>query len=364
MRKRIVFLLPLLLLVSVSIGRAETVRLGSDCIESRLLGGRPYCSVSAGSLYDWVEGQLVPRRGLFSYYLEDSRPLRPEIICDEEVERGGVLKGYLQSGETIDRIEATLSRAEGDYSVTVKGFPVDSTADKWCFLIGVPSTAAAARYALEIKGWKQERFFIYLGDLTVLYRKFRSEGIAFNESLSDLMTSADPRKNEEYQDLRRLLASFHMKSLYHKMGFLVPVRGARRTSLFADRRLYSYADGGSSRSLHNGIDLAVPEGTPVVSCGAGRVVLAGPRIMSGNSVVIEHLPGVFSLYFHLYDIAVQRGQRVFQGQRIGSVGMTGLATGPHLHWEIRVGGVAVDPDLFVNEPIIDKSAFFNDIMDR
>jgi murein DD-endopeptidase MepM/ murein hydrolase activator NlpD len=94
------------------------------------------------------------------------------------------------------------------------------------------------------------------------------------------------------------------------------------------------------------------------------VVLAKERIITGNSVVIEHLPGVFSLYYHLQDIEVQEGQRLFQGQRIGTVGMTGLATGPHLHWELRVSGVAVDPDFFVGRPVIDRTVFSHNIMDQ
>ena len=81
-------------------------------------------------------------------------------------------------------------------------------------------------------------------------------------------------------------------------------------------------------------------------------------------MVIEHLPGVFSLYYHLQDIEVKEGQRLFQGQRIGTVGMTGLATGPHLHWELRVSGVAVEPDFFVGRPMIERAVFPHNILDQ
>ncbi len=258
----------------------------------------------------------------------------------------------------------TLKREDDGFLSPVRGFPLDEAGRTWFFLYGVPSTAAAGRYNLSISGSRDRRFFIYLGQAEVLHREFRSERIAFNQSLTTLMTSSDPRKLEESRQLQELLSSFHVKSLFQTGSFQIPVQATWRSSFFADRRLYSYSNGGSSRSLHNGVDLAAPEGTPVAACGAGRVVLAKERIITGNSVVIEHLPGVFSLYYHLDNLEVQVGQRVFQGQRIGTVGMTGLATGPHLHWEVRVGGVAVDPDVFVDAPIVDKAAFSDNIMDH
>jgi murein DD-endopeptidase MepM/ murein hydrolase activator NlpD len=343
---------------------AETVRLSSVSVEAKILGGRPYCYISEQDSFRWIEGELIPLSGLFSYYPENSWPLQPSLAYTPEVSRGEVLKGYVVFSEQVDRLEVTLKREEDGFHSTVRGFPLDEEEGTWFFLCGVPSTAAAGSYHFTISGSRGKRFFIYLGKVQVIYREFRSERIAFNQALTELMTSTDPRKLEESRQLQEILSSFHVKSLFETGSFQIPVQATWRSSLFADRRLYSYSDGGSSRSLHNGVDLAAPEGTPVEACGAGRVVLAGERIIPGNTVVIEHLPGVFSLYYHLHDLEVQVGQRVFQGQRIGTVGMTGLATGPHLHWEVRVCGVAVDPDIFVDEPIIDKAVFSDNIMDQ
>jgi murein DD-endopeptidase MepM/ murein hydrolase activator NlpD len=86
------------------------------------------------------------------------------------------------------------------------------------------------------------------------------------------------------------------------------------------------------------------------------VVLARPRIVTGNSVVIEHLPGVYSLYYHLDTIAVSEGEMVQTASLLGTSGSTGLATGPHLHWEIRVSGENTDPDALVARPILDRDA--------
>jgi len=73
----------------------------------------------------------------------------------------------------------------------------------------------------------------------------------------------------------------------------------RETAGFADERRYIYYDGSSDSTLHGGIDLGAKEGSEVVACAGGRVAFAGPRIVTGNTIVLEHLPGLFSLYMHL-----------------------------------------------------------------
>jgi murein DD-endopeptidase MepM/ murein hydrolase activator NlpD len=149
--------------------------------------------------------------------------------------------------------------------------------------------------------------------------------------------------------------------LHHAGVFSPPVTSTRRTSFFGDRRIYKYSSGLSDTSIHAGVDFGVPTGTPVTSCGAGRIVLAAPRIVTGNSVVIEHLPGVYSLYYHLSAIEVKEGDMVETGTRIGLSGATGLATGPHLHWELRVNGENTDPDVWIARPILDKDAILSKI---
>lgn len=100
---------------------------------------------------------------------------------------------------------------------------------------------------------------------------------------------------------------------------------------------------GGPYSPHTGTDLAVDEGTPVLAPAAGRVVLARELHLRGLSVVVDHGAGVISGYHHLAALSVQEGQAVQAGQELGKAGSTGLAGGPHLHWEVVVSGVRVDP---------------------
>ena len=113
-----------------------------------------------------------------------------------------------------------------------------------------------------------------------------------------------------------------------------------RTSPYGSRRTY-----GDSPALtaHAGEDFSAAAGTPVFAPAAGAVVLAEPLFVRGNAVVLDHGGGVYTGYWHLSELNVEPGERVSRGQRLGAVGNTGLSTGAHLHWEMRVGGLPVDP---------------------
>lgn len=121
--------------------------------------------------------------------------------------------------------------------------------------------------------------------------------------------------------------------------FVVPIRGTQ-TSPFAILRYYN---GQPSDSRHGGLDIAADEGTPVPAANWGRVVLAEALKVRGHSVCLDHGLGVYTCYYHLSQIKVQMGQMVEKGKILGLVGSEGVSTGPHLHWEMRVSGKAVDP---------------------
>jgi murein DD-endopeptidase MepM/ murein hydrolase activator NlpD len=104
---------------------------------------------------------------------------------------------------------------------------------------------------------------------------------------------------------------------------------------------------GMPRSPHSGVDLKADQGTPVVSINSGRVVLTGEHFFNGLFVVVDHGGAVHSMYFHLDKLLVQQGDKVTKGMVIGLVGATGRATGPHLHFGIRINGARIDPMQFM-----------------
>jgi murein DD-endopeptidase MepM/ murein hydrolase activator NlpD len=112
------------------------------------------------------------------------------------------------------------------------------------------------------------------------------------------------------------------------------------TSLFGNRRSYN---GGTYDSFHSGLDFCGRVGTELYAVAPGKVVYTAQLVVRGGVVVIDHGWGVYTAYDHLSEILVQLGETVQPGQVIGLGGATGRTTGPHLHWEVWVGGVQVNP---------------------
>ena len=192
--------------------------------------------------------------------------------------------------------------------------------------------------------------------LAVQARIFPLETLRLDEANSILRSVPTKRKDEQARSLYALLCKVDDSGVFADgAAFQFPVEVGRRSAGFGDARRYEYTDGSFENSVHAGIDWAVVVGTPVSACARGRVVMAADRDVTGKTVVIEHLPGLYSLYFHLSAIVVEPGAIVERGERIALSGSTGLATGPHLHWELRARGEAVDPEYSLAAPLLDKN---------
>ena len=111
------------------------------------------------------------------------------------------------------------------------------------------------------------------------------------------------------------------------------------TAGYGDGRSYN---GGPVEIYHTGVDFSGAVGTPILAPANGTIVFTGPLELRGNAVIIDHGLGVMSAYFHLSEIFVADGDTVTAGEAIGAGGSTGLSTGPHLHWDLRIMDVPVN----------------------
>ena len=173
------------------------------------------------------------------------------------------------------------------------------------------------------------------------YRESRIE--IQNRDLVSPPSSMQDRIREEYQ--QGVIA----KNTYTQVGLSqatmsLPLMGIT-SSEFGVRRFIN----GQPRNRHIGLDIAADEGTPVNAPMQGKVILSGNFFYKGNVVYIDHGDGLVSSYSHLSKKAVSLNQKVSKGEVLGYVGSTGRVTGPHLHWEVFLLGIPINPEIFISK---------------
>ena len=254
---------------------------------------------------------------------------------------------------TVLRGFAAIERADSQKYTSKAKLYATGSGDMYAALLPLDSLVKPGDYDVHINiTLSSSAVFDKTIPLTIKPKDFVSETIQLNPTNTAIKTDKSTKRANQIERLNEILFTTNYDSLYMgKENFQFPVKSTRRTSFYGDRRVYAYSNGKSETSVHYGIDFGVPKGTPVCACATGKVVMAEERITTGWTVVIEHMPGLYSLYYHLDSYSVKTGDMVKKGEQIGLSGATGLATGPHLHWEIRLLGVAINPDYFIETKI-------------
>ena len=181
-------------------------------------------------------------------------------------------------------------------------------------------------------------------NVLVVKEKFRVEHLKLPKEKVDLDEKALARWKAEQEQVKTALAEDSRFKLWQG-GFLEPV-GGKRTGIFGSVRIMN----GQARNPHNGEDIGAPQGTDVLATNDGVVRLTVDHIFSGKGVYVDHGLGFYSMYFHLSEVSVREGDIVKTGQVVGKVGATGRATGPHLHWGVKLNGARVNPYALLDLP--------------
>ena len=236
-------------------------------------------------------------------------------------------------------VEVSVAPSPDNLTLVWRGRTVpvrDAGAGKYIALVGVDlmePPGKASLTATTVRNGSVARFDL---ELTVRERVFPVQELTLPESMARFDDATLERIRGEAERLEERLAAVTAPAW--DLPFLPPVPDFRPAG-FGARRVIN----GEPRAPHAGVDIHVPAGTPVTAIAAAAVGFAGEQFFGGNSVVLDHGGGVFSVYYHLREYTVAEGQRVAKGKRIGSVGSSGRATGPHLHFGVRVPGGRVDP---------------------
>lgn len=208
----------------------------------------------------------------------------------------------------------------------------------WQGLIGIDLDTKPGRYSLALqctplKGEPFEGSYA----LPVRDKKFPSRRLTVDEKYVTPPPEEEERIRRESRQVEQIFSSVTPRKIWQG-SFTAPVEAPAGSS-FGRRSILN----GKPRSPHTGTDFSADAGTPIKAPGAGTVVLAAELYFSGNTVILDHGMGLYSLFAHLSRYSVQEGDAVKAGDTLGLVGSTGRATGPHLHWSIRLAATRVDP---------------------
>jgi murein DD-endopeptidase MepM/ murein hydrolase activator NlpD len=196
--------------------------------------------------------------------------------------------------------------------------------------------------AVEMNTADQRRTVTYR--VTIVKEKFHVEHLKLPKDKVDLDDKAVARWKAEQEQVKTALATDSQTKLW-QTDFVEPVNG-KRTGIFGSVRIMN----GQARNPHNGEDISAPLGTDVLAMNDGVVRLTVDHFFSGQGIFVDHGLGFYSMYFHLSEVLVKDGDRVKAGQLIGKVGATGRATGPHLHWGVKLNGARVNPYALLDLP--------------
>lgn len=204
-------------------------------------------------------------------------------------------------------------------------------------LVGVDLESPAGIYPLGVTLNEGGQASNWRFEVKVIEAFFGVQRITLPPEMVDLDPQSLKRAKEEARRMRALWAT-RSGNRWWDGDFLFPVEGAI-SSVFGVSRILN----GQRRARHNGIDIKAPRGKKVFCPNDGRVAVVDEFFFGGKTAVIDHGQGLYSFFMHLDRVAVRINQGVRKGDALGTVGATGRATGPHLHWGVRLNGARVDP---------------------
>ena len=253
----------------------------------------------------------------------------------EELDCHGIAKqGGLVVCQTTPNAKVDVGRSETD--------TYTQTADKnGIIIVGFDRDEPAA--------------FVRVGDARVdfditprEYDTSRIDGLPKN--MVSEYTAEELKKIRAASALKKVGFASKVEEIGFKDGFIYPVTEHIKTTNFGAQRILN----GDPKRPHFGVDLAAPKGTPILAPADGIVSLASEEMyFEGSLIMIDHGQGLISYYLHNEDVMVVDGQRVVQGQQIGTVGSRGRSTGPHLCWRLKWRGRNLDPELLTAWPAKD-----------
>ena len=255
---------------------------------------------------------------------------------------GATFAGHLPAARPVPGGIAVLDLGPaGDRRpvVLADGHPALVVVDEghWNTIIGIPLAASPGRASVIVRTEDGSRALGY----DIADHAYPTQALQVAPKHVDLSARDLARFNREKPLLEHALSTY--SDVPPNVVALQPPVPGIRSSSFGSRRVFN----GQGRNPHTGMDIAAATGEPVLAAATGQVVGVGDFFFNGQTVIVDHGSGWLTLYCHLSRIDVKDGQLVTPATRLGLVGSTGRATGPHLHFGVMLNRAWVDPDLFL-----------------
>lgn len=292
----------------------------------------------------WL-GTIILLVALFPVDLyADPLPSAQAVHTDYSGKQGRILVVRIPISGGVTRVQGTfLGRSVSFFPDTR---PEEPTGVIGLVGIDLQDEPGIHQLTVEAKAGDQSETITYR--VQVLKEEFHVERLTLPKNKVDLDRKSLARWKVEQAQVKEVLANESHTKLWQG-GFVEPVAG-KRTGMFGSVRIMN----GQARNPHNGEDIGAPLGTEVVATNDGIVRLTVDHIFSGKGVFVDHGLGLFSMYFHLSEVLVKEGDFVKAGEIVGRVGATGRATGPHLHWGVKLNGARVNPYALLDLPFKER----------
>lgn len=315
----------------------------------------------------FLDGIIPPRRTVHSFKIKAdlSSPTADFVVSPPALTRGGAALIVITPGEELSAISlerdghgCMLAPCGSGRYAALAAFPQDLPLED--FNLNLRLTDLAGNDSVMKLPVPGEDFQFRDDTIRLDDEFFRNKHQEFKNHIGldaspieiFLLMNRDVRE-VSYKELSALCANGSPAKLWQ--GAFLEMPGATRRSEFSDRRCYIHKGEIIDRQVHLGLDYASIAKDKIPVSNNGIVTFTGYLGIHGNAVLVDHGLGLFSLYSHLSGIEAEQGRRVEKGQIIGRTGSTGLAGGDHLHFEILVNGVSVNPDFFFNAEWLERN---------
>jgi murein DD-endopeptidase MepM/ murein hydrolase activator NlpD len=283
---------------------------------------------------------------------------KPQIIIEgqpiftsytPQLGTGNPVRIFLYNPHTPAEIKINLISENNEKISTAEPFYMNDifSINAYYCIIGIPQITEEGLYFFEIYFNADNIMQI---PVNIIKNEAAYEYIYINDQLGEIL-NLKKESAGEMQELSALLKKQNT-NIFETEKFIKPIENVPVTSGFGDKRIFIYPDGNETVDYHSGIDYGAVTGTPIFAIGAGKVILTDEYVITGKTLIIEHFPGLYSLYCHLSEILINKDQLVNKGDTICIVGNTGLSTAAHLHLSVYVFGIPVNPEFFFGNDLI------------